>query len=80
MCVEGTDMEVETKYPAGRLGRADRWLESPLGGWLGQKQAVLLRDGGAGEELDSNTTCGVPKRQRRSCVRSGDGVVTHYRG
>src|ERR1700731_128321 len=49
-CVEGTDMEVETKYPAGRLGRADRWLESPLGGCLGQKQAVLLRDGGAGEE------------------------------
>ena len=47
--------EVSAPLPASRLGRADRRLESILGRWLGQGPAILLRDGGEGEELNSKT-------------------------
>ena len=56
MCVEQTDHasgdEISAALPAGHLGRADRRMEGLLAGWLGQRPAVLLGDGGEGEELN----------------------------
>jgi hypothetical protein len=60
-------MQVETKYlrlcqPAALGEQIDGWRVCWLGGWVGQEPAVLLRDGGEGEEL--TPTC-------------FDGVVNH---